>query len=202
MRRLVSAAALLSAGAVVLAASYALGHPGGQAGGKLAALEQTLLPVSGGAPLELPALAASDGMPFGVERLRGRWSVFFFGYTSCPDVCPTTLQLISEVARQSKDATQFFFVTVDPQRDTPERLKAYLGHFDARFVGLSAGRGELERFAAALGAGYAPSGSGGFDHSTSLFVIDPRGRPAGILLRPADPARIVADLALLRSGAK
>jgi protein SCO1 len=193
--------ALLVAGTAALGAAYLVqdGHHGHSH--QLAPLAQTVLPVEGGAPLALPALVAADGSPFPAERLRGRWSIVFFGYTSCPDICPMTLQLLSEVARQAGD-TQFIFVTVDPARDTPERLKAYLAHFDPRFVGLSGGRGELERFAASLGAGYAPSGSGGFDHSTSLFAVDPQGRLAGVLLRPEEPARIVADLATLRSSAK
>ena len=173
-------------------------HPGHHHG--LDALAQTLLPVDGGEPVAFAALAGADGARFGPERLKGRWSLVFFGFTSCPDVCPTTLQLLSEVARrEAAGAPQLVFVTVDPQRDTPAQLKSYLAHFDERIVGLTGSRDALDRFAAALGAASAPSGSGGIDHSTSLFALDPHGRLAGIMLRPADPARIVADLNTLRT---
>ena len=179
-------------------------HPGHHHG--LDALAQTLLPVEGGEPVAVAALLAADGAPFGPERLKGRWSLVFFGFTSCPDVCPLTLQLLDVVARDSASgvpagATQIIFVTVDPQRDTPERMKSYLAHFDARIVGLTGSRDALDRFAAGLGAASGPSGSGGIDHSTSLFALDPQGRLAGIMLRPADPARIVADLNTLRTPA-
>jgi protein SCO1/2 len=165
------------------------------------ALTRTLLTVEGGEALRVPPLVATDGAPVDHARFAGRWSLVFFGFTSCPDVCPTTLALLKEVARQDPRPAQIVFVTVDPQRDTRERLKSYLAYFDRRFVGLTGRREDLETFAAALGAGFAPSASGDFDHSTSLFAVDPAGRLAGVLLRPSDPARIVADLAALREHA-
>ena len=213
MKKKLMAGALVMGCIGLLAIAY-LGrgpHAGHDHG--LEALAQTLLPVEGGEPVAFAALVSADGAPFGPERLKGRWSLVFFGFTSCPDVCPTTLQLLSEVARHaasgipegasgvSAGATQIVFVTVDPQRDTPAHLKSYLAHFDERIVGLTGSRDALERFAAGLGAASAPSGSGAIDHSTSLFALDPQGRLAGIMLRPADPARIVADLAVLRTSA-
>lgn len=211
MRKRLVAATLVLASTGVLAAYYLLrpleGHHGphdGQPKG-LAALAQTLLPVEGGIPLNVPELVSSDGAPFAPERLRGRWSLVFFGFTSCPDVCPLTLHLLSAVARDPASgvpsgATQIVFVTVDPQRDTPERMKSYLANFDGHIVGLTGTRDALDRFAVGLGAAAAPSGSGGIDHSTSLFAVDPLGRLAGVMLRPADPARIVADLGVLRDA--
>jgi protein SCO1 len=206
MKRLALAAILLACTGA-LAAGYFLRHGGSHAGHahKLSALRQTMIAVEPGKPLDLPRLVATDGAPFGAERLAGRWTLVFFGFTSCPDVCPTTLQLMSEVARDPASgaaggAMQVVFVTVDPQRDSPARLKGYLAHFDPRFIGLSGGEPELERFAQALGAGAARSPSGSIDHSTSLFAVDPLGRLAGVLLRPADPARIVADLGTLRAA--
>jgi protein SCO1/2 len=170
----------------------------------LEALKQTLLPVERGAPVAVPPLVTAEGVRFAPERLKGRWSLVFFGFTSCPDVCPLTLQLLSAVARDSASgvpagATQVVFVTVDPKRDTPARLKSYLAHFDERFVGLTGSRADLDRFAAQLGAASEPSGPGAIDHSTSVFALDPQGRLAGVMLRPADPVRIVADLNTLRA---
>lgn len=170
----------------------------------LAALERTYLDVAGPAPVTAAALARSDGSAFPERGLEGRWTLVFFGFTSCPDVCPTTLQALSAVAREAasgvdQGSTQILFVSVDPDRDTPERLRAYLGNFDARIVGLRGDALAVRRFVEAVGAGFdaAPAG---FDHSTSLFVLDPRARLAGVLLRPAEPARIVADLATLKSA--
>jgi protein SCO1 len=214
-------AALALASATVLVTAYLLrppeeGHHGSHgAHPELAALAQTLLPVHGGEPVAVPPLVAADGAPFDAERLKGRWSLVFFGFTSCPDVCPMTLQVLSEVARHPASgihggasgipegapagATQVVFVTVDPQHDTPRRMKSYLANFDKRFIGLTGTREALDSFAAGLGAGSERFGSGGIDHSTSLFVLDPKGRLAGVMLRPADPARIVADLNVLRA---
>ena len=217
MKTRLTAAALALAFAGVLVAFHVLrqldegghGSHGGPHGGPhgnhqaLAALAQTLLPVERGAPVAVPALVGADGLPFAPARLKGRWSLVFFGFTSCPDVCPLTLQLLSAAARDSASgvsagATQVVFVTVDPKRDTPARLKSYLAHFDERFIGLTGSRANLDRFAAQLGAASEPSGAGGIDHSTSVFALDPQGRLAGVMLRPADPSRIVADLNALR----
>jgi len=202
--RRLAAAALLAAGTAALVALYAtVGARGHEAHShKLAALTQTVLPMEGGAPLELPALVGIDGAVFAPERFLGRRSIVFFGYMSCPDFCPTTLQLLNAVAADAASGiqagtTQVVFVSVDPQRDTPARLKEYLAHFDPRFLGATGSREALERFAAAVGAAFQASASG-FDHSTSFFVIDPQGRLAGVLLRPDDPARIVADLSRLK----
>jgi protein SCO1/2 len=213
VKKRLTAAALLLACASAAVTLYLLREPHADHHGShgahsahegMAALAQTLLPVDGGEPVAAAALIAADGEPFAPERLKGRWSLVFFGFTSCPDVCPVTLQLLSVVARDPAGgvpagATQIVFVTVDPQIDTPERLKGYLAHFDERIVGLTGSKQALDRFAAGLGAASEPSGSGGIDHSTSIFALDPQGRLAGIMLRPADPARIVADLNVLRA---
>jgi protein SCO1/2 len=217
VKKRVTAAALLLALAGVLVAFHVLrrlderAHDSHASHHALAALAQTLLPVERGAPVAVPLLVTDDGLFFDPARLKGRWSLVFFGFTSCPDVCPLTLQVLSEFARHAASgvpssasgvpagATQVVFVTVDPKRDTPPRLKSYLAHFDERFIGLTGSRAAIDRFAAGLGAASASSGAGGIDHSTSVFALDPQGRLAGVMLRPADPARIVADLNSLRA---
>jgi protein SCO1/2 len=198
-------ALVAAAGAAALLALTAGRAPSERAGQhRLRALEQTVLPVTGGEPLRLPALVAADGTVFPPERFRGRWSVIFFGFTSCPDVCPTTLRVLDAVARDagsgvSVGTTRIVFVSVDPDRDTPGRLQSYLEVFGGGILGLTGSRDAVDRFSAEVGAAARPFGAG-IDHSTSLFVLDPRGGLAGILLHPGDPARIVADLAALRSG--
>ena len=170
----------------------------------VAALSQTVVKAPAQDPLVLPTLLAADGRPVGTDRWRGRWSVIFMGYTSCPDVCPMTLHALTVVARDpasgvSAGTTQLVFVSVDPRRDTPARLRRYLAPFGGGVLGVTGSPSAIDRFRGALGAGALALGAA-FDHSTSLFVLDPAGRPAGLLLRPTEPARIVADLTSLRGA--
>jgi protein SCO1 len=179
--------AVLKATLVVVALALFAGwhFRGGHEHASLEATEQTLLLVPPGKPVEVPGVA-----------LEGRWSIVFFGFTSCPTVCPTTLQVLS---RLRDDATQIVFVTTDPANDTPERMRSYLAAFDPRIVAATGSGAALARAAESVGAGSQVK-PGGMDHSTSLFVIGPDARLAGIMLRPSDPARIASDLALVRAS--
>ena len=93
------------------------------------------------------SLSATDGKNLDVERLRGRWSFLFFGYTFCPDVCPTTLVTMKTALNRLRDTesagdVQVVFVSVDPARDTLDRMKQYVEYFDASFIGAT---GPLDR---------------------------------------------------------
>lgn len=94
------------------------------------------------------ALTRADGSSFRLSEMRGKVVMLFFGYTSCPDVCPTTLaefkQALEELGAQS-DQVQVLFVTVDPERDTPQRAQEYVDHFNPKFIGLSGSASELAR---------------------------------------------------------
>ena len=169
---------------------------------RLSALKQTLIAVPGHKPLHVSELVTAEGATLAPQRLQARWSLLVFGYTACPDVCPATLHVLSLVARDaasgvSAGATQIIFVSVDPKRDTPERVMGHLQRFDRRILGVTGSQRAIERFGAEVGAAARASASG-IDHSTSVFVVDPQGRLAGIFLRPSDPARIVGDLTTLR----
>jgi len=169
---------------------------------RLATLTQTYIAVDARAPVRVPKLITSEGDVLAPERLQGHWSVIFFGFTACPVVCPKTLAVLAAVARDpesgvSAGTTQAVFVSIDPEHDTPERIGSYLQHFGGHILGLTGSRDAIDGFSREIGAGSQPVGSA-IDHSTSLFVLDPKGRLAGILLRPNDPARIVADLTILR----
>jgi protein SCO1/2 len=166
------------------------------------ALAQTYISTPREAPLQLPILNTANGSAFGPERWRGHWSIVFFGFTACPLVCPKTLSILSAVAHTptsgvASGSTLPVFASIDPVHDTPPRIAAYLSHFDQHIVGLTGSTADVDRFTQEVGAGYKQLGSS-FDHSTSLFVIDPNGRLAGILLRPNQPSQIVADLTKLR----
>jgi protein SCO1 len=91
-------------------------------------------------------LTRANGTSFRLSEMRGKVVMLFFGYTSCPDICPTTLaefkQSLDELGNKS-DQVQVLFVTVDPQRDTPERVQEYVDHFNPNFIGLSGSETEL-----------------------------------------------------------
>ena len=141
-------------------------------------------PSSIGAPFRL---TGSDGKSVSDADLRGQPVVMFFGYTHCPDVCPTTLFEVSEIFRKlGEDAkVRGVFVSVDPERDTPEILKDYLGSFDKRIIGLSGDRAALEPMLKAYRV-YArknPAASGEYsmDHSAIVYLMDKQMRFIGPL---------------------
>jgi protein SCO1 len=129
-------------------------------------------------------LTGHDGKPRTLADFRGRAVVLFFGYTHCPDICPTTLADMAGVMKQlGKDAerVQVLFVTLDPERDTPAVLGQYVPAFDARFLGLYGDLAATQRAAKEFKIFYekrAASAPGAYtiDHSAQSYVIDPQGR--------------------------
>jgi protein SCO1/2 len=146
-----------------------------------------------------------DGQPFGREQLQGHWTLIFPGFTTCPDVCPTTLALLKQVDDGLGDAAQRLrvdFLSVDPDRDTPARLKQYVQAFDPRFTAMTAAEPELQNLARMLGVAYAkvPGKTPDdytMDHSAALIVIDPQARIAGYLTPPFAADKLTADLRTL-----
>lgn len=132
-------------------------------------------------------LIDQDGKAVGARDVLGRPSVFFFGFTFCPDVCPTTLAAMTALlGRLGGDADKLgvFFVSVDPDRDKPAALKAYLSSFDQRIRGLTGTAEQLAAVAKPLGVYYARSGSGDsytMDHTASVILLDAKGRFAGTI---------------------
>jgi protein SCO1/2 len=149
------------------------------------------------------ALKAQDGKPRTPESFRGRLLVLSFGYTQCPDVCPTTLAELASVRRllaeKSRDV-QVAFITVDPERDTPALLGSYVTAFDPTFLGLS-GDARATRTAARgfhvfyqkvrQAHGYT------MDHSTGYYAVDRHGRVRLLFPYGLPAAAMAADLALL-----
>ncbi len=126
-------------------------------------------------------LTSHEGKPFTEADLKGKPFVVFFGFTHCPEVCPTTLyDLTQDMAALGKDASslQAAFITVDPERDTPELMKTYLSSFDPRIVGLTGTEEEIAAAARAYKIYYrkVPT-DGGYtmDHSATLFLMDSKG---------------------------
>lgn len=152
-------------------------------------------------PREIPPfeLVDHDGEAFGPGRLEGRWSLAFFGFTHCPDVCPGALfdlHLLGErlAASGGGDAFQVLFFSVDPERDTPERLKDYVRYFDPDFTGVTGPHAQLEPLTRKLGIAYriAPHEDStetyDVDHSAGILLLDPQGRLHGVFPAPHDVA--------------
>lgn len=164
-------------------------------------------------PRQMPSFTfeRGGGGVFTDADLRGRWSLLFFGFTTCPDVCPTTLGELRQVRRALRDQDpssplQVLFVSVDPERDTADKLAAYVGFFDPEFIGLRADLARLEPFTRRLGIVFVktPTGPGPFDytidHSASILIVDPAGRLIGLFRPPHRPDAIVRDLERLLEG--
>jgi protein SCO1 len=147
------------------------------------------------------SLSDHEGQPFNLEQIKGRTALLFFGYTFCPDICPTTLSKLSQVYSQlgvGPDSLVTLFVSVDPQRDTPKVLKDYIGHFGIDAVGLTGTKEEIDAVVQAYGAQYsfaeAESANKNdylVNHSTYTYLIDTEGR-VRFLFRRADAPQTMA----------
>jgi len=163
----------------------------------------TVLP----APTALPDFAMVDhaGQPFGNEQLRGHWSVVFFGFTHCPDICPATLQQLAIARSQVIEAGGAFpkiiLISVDPERDTPEAMAAYVSNFGDDVVGVSGNPGELVKLTKAMGIFFAKSGDfdGNYsvDHSAAVLVINDNAEWHSVFSAPHNIDSFVHDLPIL-----
>ena len=163
-------------------------------------------------PRALPAysLQQSDRTQLVPGELKGHWTVVFLGFTHCPDVCPTTLAELAQAQKQWADLPdpvrpRVLFVSVDPERDTPDRIGEYAHAFHRDTLAATADIPALEAFARSLSLVFmkvpppqgAPANQYSVDHSAALAVLDPQGRMAGVIQPPLDPRGIAADLLLL-----
>jgi protein SCO1/2 len=148
-------------------------------------------------------LTDHNGQTFDNDRLTGRWSLLFFGFTSCPDVCPMTMQILQAVNGELSainDSPQIIFVSVDPERDTTERLRQYVTYFHPEFTGISGAAAELQALASSLGVFYARTDNPQYperyqiDHSASLFLFSPDGRIRALFSAPLQTQAIAHDL--------
>ncbi len=156
------------------------------------------------------SLIDQQGRSFGAANLRGHWSIMFFGYTNCPDFCPTTLATLAALAKRLRAEPgavlpQVVFVSVDAKRDTPAQLARYVPYFDPSFIGVTAAdQPSIEAVARKLGVlvVITPMKDGTYtvDHSGSLFVLDPDGRVAAILTGPFTVPALAADWQRITAG--
>ncbi|BAU46825.1 electron transporter SenC [Sulfurifustis variabilis] len=159
-------------------------------------------------PLPLPEFMLTDhaGQLFDRSRFAGRWSFVFFGYTHCPDVCPAAMTLFQQLQRKlGPDApVQYVLVSVDPERDTPAHLGAYVRHFSPAFVGATGPHAEIARLTGPLGVHYArgPERDGLYEveHSSAIFLVGPDARLRAVFTAPQDVAKMAAGFARLKGA--
>ncbi len=153
-------------------------------------------------------LADHRGQPRRLADFKGKVVVVFFGYTQCPDVCPTTLASMREALKLlGNDAArvQVLFVTLDPARDTPELLAAYVPMFDPSFIGLRGDDATIAALAKDFKVFYVKQpgttpDNYSIDHSTGSYAFDPQGRLRLLLRHGETPATVAGDLQLLLAG--
>jgi protein SCO1 len=161
-------------------------------------------------PLADFSLIDNQGRSFGAANLRGHWSLMFFGYTDCPDYCPTTLTTLAALEKQLRAAKtvappQVIFVSVDAKRDTPAQLNQFVPNFDPEFIGLTAAsqpaiEALAKKWGVAVNIQYAANGNYIVDHSTEIFVIDPAGNLAAILTGPFTVDALQSDFRRIVTG--
>ncbi len=152
------------------------------------------------------ALTDQGGRPFSLQDLKGHWSLLFFGYTSCPDVCPNTLFQLHQAREMMlqqdsvAEPPQVYLVSVDPERDTPQKLTDYLRYFDPAFIGLRGEDTQMRALTRQLGVAYfietheEDRNDYQVDHSASLLLVNPRGELRGLLPAPHEAAVIAQDV--------
>lgn len=155
-------------------------------------------------PLKPFTLTRDDGAPFTPAELRGHWTFLAFGYTRCPDICPTLMATFKEIDRllgqaDAEPKPNFLFVSVDPERDSPEQIGHYVRYFNPQFRGATGPHEALRGLTEQLGILYARAegqeSAIGYlvDHSASIMLIDPHGRLAAVFSQPHVPRSMAED---------
>ena len=156
-------------------------------------------------PREIQSIELTDhtGEPFTLEDLRGQWSFVFFGFTNCPDVCPTSMSVLAQAHRQleeeypeAADDFQGVLVTVDPDRDDQQALARYVQAFSPAFVGVRGDKVATAQLTTQVNVVFAkvPADEGGYqvDHSANIVIVNPRAHYHGFVRMPHEADTIVA----------
>ncbi len=158
----------------------------------------------------IPELIRDDGQTFSLDDLKGHWSLFFFGYTHCPDICPVTLGVVAQAKKAASAINHMFpevvFVSVDPDRDKVEMLSDYVQYFDKDFVGVTGNAEMIKALTLQMsvvymkmpadesaGPGSVDSSAYTVDHSSSLLLMNPEGKLVAFLNPPHDAKTILKD---------
>nr|WP_306663319.1 SCO family protein [Saccharophagus degradans] len=143
-------------------------------------------------------LVDQNNQPYTLDALKGKWTLIYFGFTHCPDICPTTLMQLSKVVNslepEIKANTQVLMVTADPARDTPEKLKIYIEHFNKDFNAITGEFLAVKRLAGDLNVAFnkvmLDNGDYTIDHSGNLILINPHGHYHGFFKPPFELAKL------------
>ena len=172
------------------------------------------LRLNGAYPLPQPRIVKEfnlqdqHGQPFTQARLQGKWTLVFFGFTHCPDICPATMALLRQFKRLMADETalntmQIVLLSVDPARDTPEVLKQYINYFDPEFIGVTGEFLALQALATNLNATFykVPGGGANYqiDHSANVVLINPYGHYHAFYKPQLDPAKMKLTFRAMRA---
>jgi len=158
-------------------------------------------------PLPDFALLDQQGRPFGPERLMGQWTLLFFGFTHCPDLCPATLATLATVRRElaglpPAQQPQVVLVSVDPARDSVDLLAAYTAFFDPAFLGVTGAPQEVTRLTDGIGVAVIPGapddyGNYTVDHTAAMFLVSPAGAIVAVFSAPHTPDGITHDYRII-----
>jgi cytochrome oxidase Cu insertion factor (SCO1/SenC/PrrC family) len=179
---------------LLLAAAAVLWQEGGSGAARVVSTGRAAI----GGPYRL---VNQDGKPVSDRDFRGRYQLIYFGYTFCPDVCPTTLALIAAaLEKMGPDANRIvpIFISVDPGRDTPQVIKKYLAAFDPRFVGLTGSQSELSKVEKEYKV-YAQKeplkgGTYAVSHSSVIYLMGPKGKLVTFYNEVLTPEQLAKDL--------
>lgn len=163
-------------------------------------------------PKAITAFSLTDqhGKPFGLARIKGRWTLFFFGYTHCQDTCPQTLAMLARMHKllaadgDAARGVQFAFISVDPARDTPALLGRYVDYFDKSFIAATAPEQELRQLTVQMGVVAArgrvdASGNYAVSHTSAILLTDPKARLVGVFQQPHAAPDLVHRLQRIRA---
>jgi protein SCO1/2 len=152
------------------------------------------------------SLLDQSGAPVNADSFRGQWDLVFFGFTNCPDICPTTLQVLASAKRELTDAgvrtlPRIVLVSVDPERDTPEVMGQYVDYFGEDNLGITGELEEINKLTAGLGIYFekvaTEDGNYSVDHSAAVLVINPDGEFSALFSAPHVVASYVHDLPIV-----
>ena len=159
-------------------------------------------------PRALPEFSLTNHLntSFGNKDLIGSWNLIFFGFTNCPDVCPLTLNVVEQAITKLHNFDEIprkIFISVDPNRDQPKKLKNYVEHFNNDVIGLTGSKEQIDIITQSLGAIYAIANNTEenylVDHSAHIFVIAPNGKMVALFSTPHDAKIISADFITLHN---
>jgi protein SCO1/2 len=153
-------------------------------------------------------LLDASGAQFGPERWQGQWRLVFFGFTFCPDICPTTMTMLGQLRKQLPEGQRpiVTFVSVDPERDTPERIGDYARYFDPSFEAATGSPDLLEDLTRRMGIVFhiedheAGDMDYAVDHSAAILLLNPSGRIHAVFTAPHDPEAMARDIIALQQG--